>query len=832
MAASNTTAGPPATAQVVRMLKSYLAIALRNLRKTRAYSIINIAGLAIGVASCVLIALFVQHELSFDRYHSQADRIYRFSRDFLPQDNQPGLSIAAMAPGFTPRFRQDFPQVREVARIGRCGGAGGGALISSEQEAYYEPGFASADNALFRIFDFDWKQGDPGTALLDPFDVVVTESLARKYFGRTDVMDEILTVENNNNIRVVGVIGDLPDNTHLNFAMLLSMEYATANLGPDFLNTWGSNCFHTYAVLEEGVDVDEIQGQSGEFFERHLGEGASRQTAFTATPVTDIHLRSHRTDELSASGSVAAVYAFSAIAVVILALACINFVNLSIARGAQRAREVGVRKAVGSGQGQLVTQFLGESTLLAVIAVVVALGLVALALPAFGAFVQKSLSLGFDPALVVLLLALTGAVGFVAGSYPAFYLSAFQPGRVLRGDVSRGQAAATLRKGLVLLQFAIAIALIVATVLVYQQTRYAQNIELGFDKDQIVVLTGSPTRGMGPQWNVLKETWLSHPGVLEVTASNIVPGTSTDNLISVAVAGGPPEPVTMSVLLVDFDFFETYGIGLVAGRTFSEAFGADRVQVSESGQLTGSASFVLSELGVRHLGLTTEEAVGTQIVAFGPGTIVGVVDDVYLESIHNAIEPVLYVIPPPQQGQFAQIREASLRVSGDDLAGTLAHIDAGWTQFNPVQPLTRRFLSQDFQALYTAEQRQSRVLLGFTILSIFIACLGLFGLASFATEQRTKEIGVRKVMGGTIWDIVKLFTTDFARLVLLANVIAWPAAWFLMRRWLDGFAYRIDIGIIPFVAAALLALLVAALTVGFVAARSASVKPMYSLRYE
>jgi putative ABC transport system permease protein len=815
------------------MLRSYLAIALRHLAKQRLYSIVNLVGLAIGIACCLLIGLFVLHELSYDGYHANADRIYRFSLDYSLAGGA-DVHLASMAAPVAPLLEQDFPEILATARISRCGTADNGAMISSDDVTYYDTGQGMADNSVFRIFDFEWLHGDPATALLEPGNVVVTASTARRYFGTTDALGETLSFENGTALlEVTGVIGDLPDNTHLNFSMIMTPV-------PFFLQQWGQMCFHTYALLADGADVGAIQARAGEFFARHLPENVSavvENASFTVQPVTDIHLRSRRQDEMRPPGSLATVYTFASIAVFVLAIACINFMNLATARGAQRAKEVGVRKAVGGSRAQMIAQFLGESTLIALIAVLLAMAIVELATPAFEAFLQTDLSVASlrDPRVLAALAALCMLVGLVAGSYPAFYLSAFNPARVLKGDVTRSTRAAAFRRVLVVLQFSISIALLIATATVFQQLRYARNIELGYDKDQIVVMTASALEGLGTQWEALKREWQSFPEVTSVTASTQVPATPIDDSTAIRVEGAGSGLPSLSRLSVEFDFFETYGIGLLAGRTFDERFGTDRLAARGGGGSGFTGAFVLNAQAVRELGLTPEQAVGraAEMPNNGiSGTIIGVVADTYFESVHSALKAIVYTVPQPQIGSFATIREASIRVTGNNLQDALAHIDATWNRFLPDQAITRRFLDQDFQVLYEDEARQGQMFLYFSALAILIACLGLVGLASFATEQRTKEIGVRKVMGGTVLDIVRLFSGEFSRLVLLANLIAWPAAYFLMRRWLESFAYRIDLDPLVFVGSALLALAVTLLTVGAIAARAAATKPIQSLRYE
>lgn len=811
------------------MLKSYLVIAVRQLLAQRLYTAINIAGLALGVACCTLIALFIRHELSYDRQYAASDRIYRISRDYFSVNGRPETHFAGIAPAAAPLLKEQFPEIERIARLSRCGAAGGGVLISNGEKAFYERGFSAADADFLRVFDFAWLQGDPETALAGP-GVVVTASAAGRYFGAENPMGRTLYLDNlNNAVPVTGVIEDLPGNTHLRFDFLFQIQ------GTPGLGTWqAGDCFMTYALLARGADIGAVQRGSAQFFETRFQAGSSQTTGFTATPITAIHLHSDRVGEMRTPGNMSTVYTFGAIAVFVLLIACINFMNLATARAAQRAKEVGMRKAIGATRTQLIAQFLGESLLLTAIAVATAVAIVVAALPPFSTFVEKNIGLAdlAAPGVVSLLVALTLVVGLVAGSYPAFFLSAFKPIRVLKGEVTRGSGAAVFRKALVVVQFAISIALVIATVVVFQQARFARNFELGYNKDQIVVLTGSLTGGLGPQWTSMKLQWLTNPDIRGVTASTLTPGTENDTATTLRAADGTE--LNATVMSVEFDFFETYEIDLVAGRTFSEERGTDRVVFpTNGGPQPAPSSIVLSELAVRRLGWTPEDAVGKQVEANGlQGVVIGVVRNVYFESVRNQVKPIVYVVPPVQTTGFRAIREASIRVSGRDLTQTLAHIDAMWRQFVPDQPVTRRFLDQDFETLYRGEQRQAQMFTLFSLLAIVVACLGLFGLAAFTTSRRTKEIGLRKTLGARVGDIVRLFTVEFGSLVLLANLLAWPAAYVLMRRWLGTFSYRIELGAAVFVASGLVALLIASATVAAVASRAARAKPVKALRYE
>jgi putative ABC transport system permease protein len=598
------------------------------------------------------------------------------------------------------------------------------------------------------------------------------------------------------------------------------------------------NCYFTYVLLRENASIETVQGQAAEFFQRHV-EGPARTNRFTAVPLPDIYLNSLYQFDMRPGGSATIVLASMAIGVFILLIACINFMNLATARATQRAKEVGVRKSVGAGRANLIAQFLGESVLLTSISVVLALAIVELVLPAFANFVQKDLILDYltNASTLALLGLLTLTVGLAAGSYPALYLSAFEPAHVLKGDITRGTAAATFRKVLVVLQFSISIALIIGAVVVYQQMLFARSIELGYDTEQIVVVRGSRQEGLGSQWPALRAEWLAHPEIGQVTASLQTPGSTLGIFSAVRVEGGDPEPEPLAMLFIDYGFFETYGIATLAGRIFSEDFDADRLADVPQEGAGVQPGFILNALAARQYGWTPDAAIGKWLEMYNGdvptrGTVVGVVDDIHFESVHFPIQPLLFVLSPARIPGRAALTEASIRITGRDIQNALEHIDNTWSAFVPNQPITRRFLDVDFEALYQSEERQGRMFTWFSLLAVFIACLGLFGLASYTTERRRKEIGVRIVMGGTVWDVVKLFTAAFSKLVLLANVVAWPLAYFAMQRWLTGFAYRIDMNIFVFAASALVALAIACVTVGTVAARAASAKPINTLRYE
>ncbi len=764
------------------MLKNYLLVALQHLVKQRLYTLINVAGLATGLACFILIGLFVLHERSYDRQFASSDRIVRISRDFLPTEMSKAAYLATIAPQAAALLQEDFPQIEKIARIECCGAAVGKA----GERPVLEDGVAAADGTLFEIFDFGWLRGDARTALEAPFGVVLTRSVAAKHFGTVDPVGQTLLIDDRP-YEVTGVIEDLGDHTHLRFSMLTSLSTVAAIYGPERLDNWSFNRYYTYALLREGADAAEIERGSDEFFERRFLKDSSKWTRLDVMPLTDLHLKSRKENEMRVPGSASTVSTFAAIAVFILLIACINFMNLATARSTQRAKEIGVRKAIGAGQRQIVAQFLVEAVLMSAIALVFAMTLVELALPAFNAFLELRLTFDYfsSTPMALGLVALTLLTGLAAGSYPAFYLAAFEPSRVLKGDKTGGGGAALFRKSLVVLQFSISIALLIATAVVHQQTQFARNIELGYDTDRIVVVTSSSTAGFGTQWEALKREWLTNPDVTQVTASMLTPGMQNTNALGFAAEGRESDGTGMAFVWVDYEFFETYGIQVLQGRTFDERFGDRRIVAGPDGAKAGS--YVLSESAARRFGWTPSEAIGKRLEqTFTPnsnGEIVGVVRDVYFESVRDTIEPVVYLMAPePPPPGFVPTPHASLRVSGRNLAAALEHIDAKWAEILPEQPISRHFLDEDFEALYRGEERQGQMFTLFAALAISVACLGLLGLASFTTERRTKEIGIRKAIGGSVLDIVVLLSGELSKLVLLANLLAWPAAYLLMQR--------------------------------------------------
>lgn len=795
------------------MLKNYFKVALRTLRRHPGYTAINVTGLAVGMACCLLILLFVRDELSYDRFHANADRIYRIVSDWGD------FSVPATNPPVINRLGPDFPEI-EMALLRPFD-----AQVAYGDRQFQEDRIYFATPEAFDVFTIPVLQGQPETALSEPFKVMLTEATAQKYFGEANPVGQTLRIDNQFEVEVTGIVGTMPENAHFHYDFLAS--WATIDVLFDFQNStsWGNNSFYTYLLLPEGYAPETLEAQLPGFIERHAGDNWNG-SELSLQAMTDIHLHSHHNMELEPNSNIAYVYIFSIIAAFILLVACINFMNLATARSARRAREVGVRKVVGAQRRQLIQQFLAESILLAGFALVLALVLLGAALPAFRALSGKAMALDVlsDGFTIVAFLGITLLVGIVAGSYPAFVLSSFRPAAVLKGTVQGRRRGALLRKGLVVFQFATSVCLIVGTLVVYTQLSYLREANLGFDKEQVVVVPMQDETALA-SYPAFKEALLQQADVLAVSVASERLPSELLNGSGFTIEGADEEQGwgTRNVA-VGHDFFEALGAEMAAGRSFSIDFPTD------------SAAFVMNETAFRLMNqelaepfAAPEEAIGREIrLGFQgrTGPLVGVVKDFNMSSLHEAIEPIMFFMHPGWYNNYV------VRMQPGNFATTLEEVGATWQQFYTDWPFEYQFADQGFDAQYRAEERLGQIFTVFAVLAIFIACLGLFGLASFTAQQRTKEIGVRKVFGASVGSIIVLLSTDFAKLVGMAFVLAVPVAYLAMNRWLQDFAYRIEISWPIFLVAGLTALGVALLTVSYQSIRSALVNPVKSLRYE
>ena len=823
------------------MFKNYLLLSLRNLLANKLFSTINIMGLAVGLARVILISLFVQHELSYDRHWENADRTYKVMRTFLANNGSPDLDLATNAPQVGPLLKQDFPEFEQVIRI-----MAAGQLLFTHPETnqpYYEQGIQFVDPEIYQVFDLPLLEGDWETALSGPFQMVISESIARKYFGDESPLNKTILLAGQAPVQVTGVMEELEANSHLTGEVYVSLNTTVAMFGESFLQGWSSNNFHTYVVIPENYDIETFKAEIPAFMNRHIRENATSFTRFDVMPLTEIHLNSNRANEFQANGNITSVYTFSAIAFFILLIACFNFMNLSTARSASRAREVGLRKTLGADKSQIVLQFLGESLFLTLVAMLLALAMVELLLPWFNSLIGLELSVDLvdSPLTLSLLLGLVILVGVLAGSYPAFYLASFSAANILRGEIGKGSGGVSLRKFLVVVQFAISIGLIVAAGIALSQLRYAMNLDPGYTREQILYSQGDTLEGLGSNYETMKQELLSHPEILSVTAANLLPGDQNTNSDGVRFEGGSESDIGLPYLNVDYDFFETFEIDVIAGRSFSRERATDIFVEPNEERPNTTASYILNESAARQIGYSANESLNKWFeVSRGGGDyrvrglIVGVVDDIYFSSIREEVKPVYYRVMDPinSEQQFPNFDQMAVRVSGRNMDDTLESIASIWENFLPNAPLRQTFLEQKLEALYQSESRQGDIFTAFSIMAFFIAGLGLFGLASYLTEQRTREIGIRKVLGSSVLEIVTMLTRDFSKLVLIANIIAWPVAWYFMNAWLQNFAYRTSINFGIFLLAAFFAWLLASLTVGILAANAANMNPTQSLRHE
>lgn len=813
----------------IHMFRNYLKVAVRSLRRQLFYSGVNVGGLAVGVAAAVLIVLFIEDELTFDRMHENHDRIARIVETKTESDGTEQSSVHTMGP-LGPAMEQNLPDVTNSLRLVSRWGIGR-QTVQFGDNRFYEGDYLLAEADFFEFFDFPMLRGNPATALVDPQSVVLTESAARKYYGDVDPVGKLLSLERMGDFTVTGLIEDPPMNSHLDFSMLLSFSTIMEIDGwRDWAANWESSTFITYVMLEEGVSAAAAADKVPALLAEHLDEEARSTRRVTVQPLSDIHFESGWIDfDRNRAGSDrTVVLMFGAIALFILLIASINYTNMATAASLGRRREVGLRKTVGAERGQLVRQFLSESVLTAFVALIAGVTVAWLALPVFNDIAGKALTLSplENPWILPVVGTLVLLVGVLAGSYPAFVLSAFDPASVLKGGDGRTTSSARIRKGLVVVQFALSMALIVSSLVVYRQLDYIQDRQLGFNEDGLVVVDINDGR-VRANFESVKEEFARNANVNAVSVSSGVPG-DWKNITQIDVrpySGGGDEFSTAYFFAADEDFVRTYELELLGGRNFSGESGAD------------SLSVLLNETAARDLGVDVGDRVtvpGSSLFGslsdetFEP-TVIGIVSDFHVRSLRERIDPVVIGF---RASPAESIDYFTIRLSGSDLPATIAHLTSVGGEFDPDHPFEYNFLDERLQDFYEAEIRQGRIFSLATGLAVLIACLGLFGLAAFTTSRRTKEIGIRKVLGATVPEIVVLLSREIVLLVAVAFVIAMPAAWWVMDDWLDRFAYRIDVGAGVLLTAGALALAFGLLTVGYQAARAALADPVKSLRYE
>lgn len=768
-------------------------------------------GLAVGMTACFLIFLYVRFELSYDSFHTKADRIYRVVADI----KTPTEVINASGPSWAvpPNVKDEFPEVESFVRV-----TDDEVLVRKGDIKFQEKNSLWADSSFFHVFDFKLLKGNPQTCLKDQFSVVFSESAAKKYFGKEDPLGQTLLLTGDAfPAKVTGVMKDIPENSQIKADMLLSMTTITQKFAPNIDSQWGNYGARAFLLLRNNTRATALQAKFPAFLEKRNGTEMKKSQMYPSLflePLKDVYLRSTRDDHKT--GNITNVYIFSIVAIFILLIACINFINLTTARSAERAKEVGIRKVVGALKKQLSKQFIGESIILCLIAFVLTIFFSWLLLPLFNQLAGKTISHSIfeNPAYMAALFIGALAIGFLAGIYPALVLSSFKPVTVLKGKFATGIRGVLLRKGLVVSQFTISIGLIIATIIVYNQMSYMRNQDLGFRKDQMIVMDtyGDPAK------EAFRQSLTGMPNIKSVATSSSVPGGGNPGAYSeIENVKGDLQIANLDLYFVDFDYINQFKIKMVAGRGFSKDFATDTTQ-----------AMVLNEAAVKMFGYKSpQQAIGKRFKQWGrEGKIIGVAKDFHFRSLQQPIKPLSMRIEP------GGCNLVTANVSATNVTATLNAIENKWKTLIPNRPFSYYFLDEFFDKQYRSEERFGKLFLNFAVLAIFISCLGLLGLASYSTIQRTKEIGIRKVLGASTSNIVNLLSKDFLKLVAVSALIAFPIAWFAMHKWLEDFAYRIGVSWWVFLAAGILATLIALFTISFQAIRAAIANPVKSLRTE
>lgn len=805
------------------MIKNYLKIALRHLKKNPAYSFINIAGLAVGMACCLLISLYVLHEISYDRFHQKSDRIFRVRLDLNLNDiwyREASIPFPAAE-----AFKNDFPEVEEAVRMYKNIEF---PLLQVGDRKFAEERFLFADPGILKVFDSPLLKGDPETALQDANSVILSQDAAQRYFGDIDPIGQTIRYANQYDLKVTGVAANVPQNSHLKFDFLAPLEFQ--------LNIWESQTGQdgrekkwfwtgswTYLLLSDTRAAENFNTRLPAFVSKYFPDRIKSGLELSLQPLTDIHLHSHLDNEIdpAAAGNILYVYLFSAIAVLILLIADINFVNLTTARFTSRAREVGMRKVVGAKKSQLIGQLLGEAVIASALAMLLALVLVEISLPAFNQLTGRELEFGlFENWLGMAgILGVVFTVGLLSGIYPALLLARFNPTGIIKRSLTPGSGAERFRKTLVITQFAISTILIIGIGVIYQQMQFLREKNLGFDQEQTLFVKARPE--VNAKFDPFRDELLRHPGIRGVAGASNVPGEGLFAYRFIPEGGSADQPAMLPLLLVDYDFLETVGVSIQQGRGLSRTSPSDAAE-----------GFLLNEKAVEQFGWQ-DNPLGKKMSLFAPGTneiaksgyVVGVIKDYHFESLHNEIKPMV-ITYNTWHSYYA------IKLAAGKLSESVALIENLWRQFSPEWPIEYFFLDRKLAQLYHSEQKLAQVVNYFAALAILIAGLGLFGLSTFAAERRTREIGVRKVLGATVAGLAGLLSKDFVKLVMFANLVAWPVAYFAMNKWLQDFAYRTEINWLIFVLASGLTLAIALATVSVQAIKAALANPVKCLRYE
>jgi putative ABC transport system permease protein len=814
------------------MLGNYFKIAFRNLSRNKAFSLINIFGLAAGLTTCTLIMLYIFSESGYDAHNKNAERIYRVASQGATtgtgKDNPWAATCGPMAWG----LKTDMPEIEQATRLLKFPTLDK-MLLKYEQgndiKQFYETNGYYVDSTFFQLFTYDFKYGNSATALAEPNSLILSETVADKLFSKQDPVGKSISIGmpyGTFSYTVKGVFKDANLKSHIPAHFFLSMRNNDIGTWVEGQTNWATNnIFHTYIKLKASADIKSLQKKIPAFIDRRAGTdlkalGVTR--ALFTQPLTDIYLHSDLDGEIAPNGNITYLYILGSIALFVLIIACINFMNLSTARSGKRAKEVGVRKVMGAEKSSLIRQFLGESVIMSCLALILSVILAGTLLPLFNTLTQKNLHLSDEPNVWIWVSALTIGTGILSGLYPAFYLSSFKPITVLKGKLINNFSATAIRKGLVVFQFTISICLILGAIVIVRQLHYLDNQQLGFDKTRQLVIPLQDQNAIN-NYNALKNELLKNPAVRNVTSGSTYPGiANVEDMLFYAEGKTINDVVDVHLANVDYNYLETLGVKVIAGRGFSKEFTAD------------SNNIVLNEAALKELGYNLKTAVGRKINydfkgAHNEMQIIGVVKNFNFESLYNSIKPFGFNMNPYLGNRYGY---AIINASTNNYAGLLKSTESAWNKINPAIPFAYSFIDKDFQKNYEKDQKASGIVSYFTLIAILVACLGLFGLSAFSAEQRTREIGIRKVLGASVTNVAGLLSKDFIVLVLIAIVIASPIAWFAMNKWLQSFAYRIPVSWWMFVVAGLIAIVIALITVSFQAIKAALMNPVKSLRTE
>jgi putative ABC transport system permease protein len=807
------------------MFKNYFKTALRNLVKNKFYSSINIIGLAAGLATCLLIFLYVLDEWSFDKYNVNASRIYRVNNEVKFGDNHFDLAVCPALQGIT--MVREFPQVEQYTRLRWYGGF----LVKKGNENIPEGRVGYADSTLFDVFSLAVLAGNPKTALKEPHSLVITEKISKKYFGTADAVGQTMLINDTGNYKVTAVIRNIPAQSHFNFDIFVPLSEDKSARD----DNWLSENWNTYVLLKKDADARQLESQLTPFMEKHsapllqsvINQDMSQfkksggYIRASLTPLTDIHLHSNKIAEIDGNGNAQFVYIFLAIALLILLIACVNFMNLSTARSSNRAKEVGVRKVLGSLKKNLITQFLTESLIISIIALIAALLFAWLLLPYFNQLAGKDIHSDtlFQPTMVFSLIVLIIIVGILAGSYPAFFLSAFRPIDVLKGKLAGGFKRSWLRNALVVFQFFISITLIVGTIVIYKQLSFIYNKDIGFNRNQVIVINN--TGSLGDQAITFRSELLQVTGIQNATMSGYLPVNyyRSNDAFFISPALDQKSAISMQNWYVDENYIPALGMKITEGRNFSKDY------------LTDSSGIIINEAAAKFL--ATKDLLNKKLYNFkdintkslNEWHIIGVMKNFNFSSLRDVITPLALKLGKDNSN-------ISVRINSNDASGVLAKIKTRWQAIAPNKPFDYTFMDEDFNKLYTTEQRTGKLFITFAVLAIIIASLGLFGLITYAAEQRIKEIGIRKVLGASVGNIAGMLSKDFLKLVLISSAVAFPFSWWVMHRWLQDFAYRVSLSWWMFVMAGVVALIIALITISYQAVKAGMANPVKSLRTE